>query len=874
MKKSQMLLKPLVAAVAVASGTLVLHANALPTMPSSKTVVESICHAEVEATISGGVRFVDTGVAACQERSLPVTKGLVLVDGAIAAEQTTENLDAVAAGVYTTQAGGSLVLTQNNALSVSSTVTANTGVKSPLLSYDLTTAVQPAQGLTNADLDGTYTVVTRNSAWAMVAAGIEQSPYAQPNFALGFYNNYTNAADIRFNGDGSCEVVDLNDRMNITLRKDPLGSAGVPVVGEDCDPAEGLCAQIGGQNYEMMASLNLGLHSNFMAMPEFTSAALEDQSCTYEIEGEKVVLDYTIGDGAKNTKLDLYVSADKRYLVNDAQGSTASVAQLGVEIPGGIALAVRQGESADVAGKTYAVNMLTGVSNLSSGVNEALENPYTPEAQTVQCLSRGQLTFAADGTCQLQSLAACQSRYLGGLEESEADAGDGTIFDRFAVDVADANSEVCQWTATGSKLDVAITVNGQTSDYVLTVADNGQALVGLGGESVEAQGSPDEQNPPALTPEASVVSTYVVGQQLAEPLSSEELEQLAAVELISSGAAKSDFNGDGKADLFLRNASGKSQVWVMDGTTLTQRLDYNFIDPNSEIVAIHDFDSNGYSDVLLRNNTNGALHIVTSDENGCGQTKLLGHNAASNKFVGLADIDGSGNKSIVMQGQNGRLFAIPLNGTDRAGNVVELGFVEATTQVASIADVDGNGTDDLVMQGSAGSIFVIHTDAGARSGQTVMANNAPLKVKLAADLNGDGMADLVAIHPTTGRTIIMQTKAAVASQRPYDPIELGMYPGAEVLAAGEFGNGAEVVLRSAAGDLVVASGTGSRVVGSVAANFSYVGAVDLNGDGQLDLVFEDQAAKTHHIVLFADGEVSEAQTLANLSRENKTYVAK
>lgn len=890
MKKSQMVLKPLAIAVAVASGSFAMQAIALPALPASKMLTESICHATVDVEIAAGQRDVTTANGFCQERSLPVTKGLVLVEGSASVAGTSQQISNVSGELYqTTAAGrqGSLLLTPNRALSVASEVSYSTKQSDPSLAFDLAAAVQPASGLTDADISGTYHIAMRNSAFSMVAAGLEGSAYARPNFALGFFNNYATAVDIQFNGDGTCQIVGVDDRANVTLRKDPLltyDAAGEP----ENEFPNGL-GQVDGANYGMHAAISPGIHG--LGAPEHNMLGWEGQSCSYSLNGDKVALTYGVdpldfngqpdGNMEKVISIDLYVSADKRYLVTDGTKSTGSFFGFTVglaELPSGMAVGFRTDGSADVAGKTYLFNALEGLSNLSTGFDPAYEVQYNPDVQTEQCISRGSLTFNADGSCQLASVSSCGSRFFSGYEEKTDGAGNGTIVDRYEVAQVSDEAATCSWSENGGVVSLTATQRGESVDYLAQVSDNGEALLALGGYGTYAPVL-DADNDPLLPMHAVNKSIYLVGQQAAAAVTPADLAALAVTNDVatSSAAFRGDFTGDGKADLLLRNASGKTQVWEMDGVSMVSRRDYGFTDADASVAAIHDFDSNGYSDVLLRS-ANGALSVMTVDDNGRSAFNLLGHVAAGVVVEGLADIDGDGNKDIVLKNAAGHVSVMRMNGAQRAaGGMVPFGFVQPTTRVAMIADIDGNGTDDVVFQGSSGSIFVNYSSAGQLDRQTTVQYNVTMKAKAVVDYNGDGEKDVVVLNEGTGRLAVIVTNAGVRTST----VELGTYAGAEFLAAGDFnGDGnADIVLKSASDELVTilfdgAGNSAVESVGNVPAGFEFVGAVDLNGDGQDDLVFDDAQNMQHFVVLVDNGQQQAASTLSKLSRVNTTYTAK
>jgi hypothetical protein len=79
-----------------------------------------------------------------------------------------------------------------------------------------------------------------------------------------------------------------------------------------------------------------------------------------------------------------------------------------------------------------------------------------------------------------------------------------------------------------------------------------------------------------------------------------------------SVAGIGDFNGDGLADVLLRNSNGALVDWTMNGSqiesaqTVTHNGAATTLDPSWSVAAIGDFDGDGNADILLRN-TSGAF---------------------------------------------------------------------------------------------------------------------------------------------------------------------------------------------------------------------------------------------------------------------------
>ena len=122
---------------------------------------------------------------------------------------------------------------------------------------------------------------------------------------------------------------------------------------------------------------------------------------------------------------------------------------------------------------------------------------------------------------------------------------------------------------------------------------------------------------------------------------------------------RGDFNGDGKADVILRNKStGQDIGWLMNGLTVsTSAFMPTIADTNWEIKGVGDFDGDGKADVILRNKSTGqnigwlmnGLTVATS--------AFLPTIADTNwEIVGVGDFNGDGKADVLLRnkitGQN------------------------------------------------------------------------------------------------------------------------------------------------------------------------------------------------------------------------------
>jgi hypothetical protein len=82
----------------------------------------------------------------------------------------------------------------------------------------------------------------------------------------------------------------------------------------------------------------------------------------------------------------------------------------------------------------------------------------------------------------------------------------------------------------------------------------------------------------------------------------------------SVNIAEADFNGDGNSDILWRNQlTGQNWLWTMNGRSISQSKEISAVDKDWIIVGRGDFNDDGKSDILWRNNQTGLNYIWLMD---------------------------------------------------------------------------------------------------------------------------------------------------------------------------------------------------------------------------------------------------------------------
>jgi len=861
--------KPLAMATAIVAGASAsMVTMALPTM-----VNESVCNQSVDMTIAPtSARSITTGTGTCQLRTLPPTKGFVLTSSTPAGATVADSSPMVNEGgeLYATYVGGkrsgATLLTPNRALATSHAVSYQSGAKGAV-AYDFAASVQPSTGLQASWLTGSYRIANSQHGWGDFASGLEHSSYASPNIALSMYN-FTSLFTVKFNGDNTCTVTDVNSHWAANLTKDPTLDR---ILGGEQDvncyaTGSPTCSQNDGNNYTAVGAINAGTTGQSLRYPlDWQSQYLADpngrglyqDSCTYSVTAGQVTVNYGFNtgdaidgwDGVQTWSTTYNVSSDLRYLVTDGNSGSDGLAGATDRYAkqGNISVGVRQGSVA-LVGNTYLFNAMENTLAESTPATASYELPVTPVYQEEQCFSRGSLALAAAGACTYNVVSSCTGRNHSGLEENTSTGinggtptsgtGSGTIVDSLAAfNGSPATAPTCSWSGDSTNLVVSVGVQDQTGNpitmtYKGSASDNGEALVLQGIYNVTGGGLGDTNNPPMLNSEKYNIESYLVAQQYQGSLTADadangvnnygEFVWAKAINKAKSNAT--DFNGDGIADIAMRNtANNESYIFTFANyqstgyafSGLFPSLQWNWM-------ASGDFDGNGTTDVLLRKDNGEWQLFKMGGSNGTAQSYApIGLFAGNYTIVAKGDFDGSGNTSIIMENPSTQeywRFTI-VNGVVTSQAAV--GLWGGTWTVSTVADFNNDGVADVLMNDPSSGQWALFTFSG---GNVVSGGIFPLyggtwQLKAVEDFNGDGQKD-----------VLMQNSA----------------------------DGSWAVF-------IVNNGTVSSVVSpnlfpSTSWQFSF--ASDVNGDGIADVVYQNPSNGLWFVGIMNSSAVATNQNLA------------
>ena len=236
-------------------------------------------------------------------------------------------------------------------------------------------------------------------------------------------------------------------------------------------------------------------------------------------------------------------------------------------------------------------------------------------------------------------------------------------------------------------------------------------------------------------------------------LSLAEIQALASTS--NGSSAENDFNGDGKSDILWRNdATGDNYLWTMNGTSVASAAAVANAALAWKVAGSGDYNGDGKADVLWRNSSSGELYIwlmngATISSSGAATTVA----DANWKIVGSGDYNGDGKSDILWRNDaTGDNYLWTMNGTSVA-SAAAVANAALAWKVAGSGDYNGDGKADVLWRNSSSGELYIWLMNGATissSGAATTVADANWKIVGSGDYNGDGKSDILWRNDATG----------------------------------------------------------------------------------------------------------------------------
>lgn len=208
----------------------------------------------------------------------------------------------------------------------------------------------------------------------------------------------------------------------------------------------------------------------------------------------------------------------------------------------------------------------------------------------------------------------------------------------------------------------------------------------------------------------------------------------------SGNVFSADFNGDGKLDIL--TSDGTLNLGNGDGTfALGVRV-------SGTPLAVADFNGDGKPDILEQ--ATGLLVVLLGNGDGTFQTAIPTSSGASLSQVAVADLNGDGKADVVgVFGASLMVYISNGDGTFVPGVSYSMGVTSAGATVLSLGDFNGDGKIDVAVSVAGDNVAgteIIFLGNGNGTFQTPAKTSAGIlypAYRVAGDFNGDGKRDLV-----------------------------------------------------------------------------------------------------------------------------------
>ncbi|WP_275449429.1 VCBS repeat-containing protein [Streptomyces sp. OfavH-34-F] len=306
-----------------------------------------------------------------------------------------------------------------------------------------------------------------------------------------------------------------------------------------------------------------------------------------------------------------------------------------------------------------------------------------------------------------------------------------------------------------------------------------------------------------------------------------------------------DVNGDGLGDVIARTPAGDLYFYAGTGDASKPfkarvKVGYGW-DIYNQLVSFDDVDGDGLGDIIARK-VNGTLYTYYSKGDGTFEPRVeggTGWNAAA-LFVGAGGNPDFGKHEVLGRSKGGSLYWYQARNNGkffpRQGDGSDSGWNSVSLSMASSLDNDGWG--DLV-QNYKGTLYV-NGDYIGTGWQVYNSLTGP------GDLTGDGKGDLLA-RDTKGNLFLYKGNGAGTKFATKVKVGYGYNTYNKIVGAGDLnGDGlADVVARDTKGNLYLYKGTGDAakpLKARVKLGYGYntykqfAAPGDMDGDGHADLV--------------------------------------
>jgi neprosin-like protein/VCBS repeat protein/FG-GAP repeat protein len=230
-----------------------------------------------------------------------------------------------------------------------------------------------------------------------------------------------------------------------------------------------------------------------------------------------------------------------------------------------------------------------------------------------------------------------------------------------------------------------------------------------------------------------------------------------------------DYNSDGKSDLIWQSANtGQVVLWFMDGQGNEQSgksVQNGASYPGWNVMGAGDLNSDGKSDFMWQNASNGQVYVWFMDGQGNQQGGRYFQNGATYpgwNVMPAGDLNGDGKSDVMWQNaSNGQVYIWFMDGqgNQQGGRYIQGGATFPGWRVMAAGDLNSDGKTDIMWQDTSnGQVYIWFMDGqGNQQGGRYIQNGSTFpgwNIVAGGDLNSDGKSDLIWQNASSGQAYI------------------------------------------------------------------------------------------------------------------------